>query len=324
MDITTQSGSNISGVVVSEHTAELLKDSLSPNTKAAYRSDLRSLAGWLNSENIDSALPYNPGTVADYISHLDYIDRSIATIRRHVRAVSWLHTVKGFDTPTRSVVVKSVVKALMRRRVANNRPTTSTSKSPATVEVLRALICHCDSDTLTGVRDKALLLVGFAAALRRSELVALQVDDVQITGQGADIKIRSSKTDQYGHGETVSITRGTGITCPVLSLVAWFNQSGVARGAIFRRVRKGGRVQSEALSDRSVADIIKRCCYAAGLNPATYSGHSLRSGMLTSAAESGADLIPLAQHARHKNTATTMHYIRHANRYKNNPTSGLL
>ena len=324
MEITTQPGSTLSAVVVSNETAEILKESLSPNTKAAYRSDLRSFAAWLDLTEQPPTLPHNPGTVADYITHLDGLDRAMATIRRHLRALSWLHTVKGFDSPCKNLVVKTMVKAVQRKRVKENRPTVSTSKAPATVDVLRAMLAHCDQDKATGVRDRALLLVGFAAALRRSELVALQVDDVRITGQGADIKIRSSKTDQFGQGEIVSITRGHGDTCPVLALAAWLNHSGIKSGAIFRRVRKGGQVQPGALSDRSVADIIKRCCFGAGLNPAEYSGHSLRSGMLTSAAESGADLIRLAQHARHTNTATTMHYIRHANRYKDNPTAGLL
>ena len=217
-----------------------------------------------------------------------------------------------------------MIKAVQRKRVEEKRPTASTSKAPATVAVLRALVSHCDSERLIGVRDRALLLVGFAAALRRSELVALHVEDVCITGHGADIKIRSSKTDQFGKGEIISITRGHGETCPVMAFVTWINRSDIVSGAVFRRILKGDRVQPGALSGRSVANTVKRYCQLSGLNPAQFSGHSLRSGMLTSAAEAGADLVPLAQHARHTNTTTTMHYIRHANRYKNNPTAGLL
>ena len=306
MEITTQPGSTLSGVVVSEQTAEILKDSLSQNTKAAYRSDLRSFASWRDLAGVAADLPYNPGTIADYITHLDSINRAMTTIRRHLRALSWLHAVKGFDSPVKSIVVRSMIKAVQRKRVKEKRPTASSSKSPATFDILRVMVSQCDCERLTGVRDKALLLIGFAAALRRSELVALHVSDIQITGPGADIKIRSSKTDQFGHvGETVSICRGSGDTCPVLSLLAWLNQSGIKSGPVFRAIRKGGQIKETALSDRSVADKIKHFCFIAGLNPDFYSGHSLRSGMLTSAAEAGADLVRLAQHARHKNTNTT-------------------
>jgi len=311
--------------VVSERTADTLKESLSDNTKRAYRSDLLQFAQWLTLDGRPTAPVYDPGTVADYLTFMDEQDKAMATIERHTRAICWAHRVKAEPSPTQTELVKSLLKAIRRKRVKEKRPTASTSKAPATVDVIRAMLMHCQGKSLLEIRDRAILLVGFSGALRRSELVALQSEDIRINGKGADLFIASSKTDQYGRGEIVSIMRSENRdTCPVLALVDWFNASGITVGSAFCRIRRGNNIQESALSDKSVADIIKKYCHLAGLKPFDFSGHSLRSGMLTSAAEAGADLITLAQHARHKSTNTTMHYIRHANRYKNNPTEGLL
>ena len=195
-------------VAVSTRTAENLKQSIAPATLAAYRSNLKTYSAWLNFGGLSADLPHQPETVADYASHLDEQGRAVSTIESHLQAISWFHRVSGFESPTKSQIVRTNKQGLMRGRVQDNRPTTATSKAPATVDVLRAMVGHCDTTTINGVRDKALLLVGFSAALRRSELVALQVDDVSVTGQGADIKIRSSKTDQHGKGELITIRQG--------------------------------------------------------------------------------------------------------------------
>ena len=323
MELITQQGSNLSAIV-SSRTAENLKQSIPPNTAAAYRSGLKSFRAWLDQENIPDTLPHSPVIVADYMSHLDAIGRALSTISRNMWVINRYHKIHGYEPPTGSAIVQHNRKGIINIRKNEKRPTTSTSKAPATVDILQAMLRFCDIETLSGLRDKAILLIGFSGAFRRSELVAIHVSDITITGPGADIKINSSKTDQHGQGEIISICRGSGYSCPVMALVSWLNQSGIKNGALFRRIRKGGQLQTAALSDRSVANIIKKFCFESGLNPVHYSGHSLRSGMLTSAAENGADLIQLSQHARHKNTNQTMHYIRHANRYKNNPTEGLL
>ena len=313
--------------VVSDNTADLLKNyAINPNTERAYKSDLSMYHCWLSRLKNSSSLPHNPGVIADYLVHLDDIDKSISTIRRHVQAISWVHRLKGHDTPpTRSAVVKKTVEAIIRRRNEQERQVNATSKTPATVDIIIAMVGQCDTASLIGKRDKALLLLGFSGAFRRSELVNLRAQNISINIEGADIRLQKSKTDQIGRGEVVSITRGQCLeSCPVASVVDWMNAAGIESGPLFRPVRKGDRLQSGGLSDRTVARIVKNYALGLGLNPAAFSGHSLRSGMLTSAAESGADLIQLAQHARHKDVNQTMHYIRHANRYKNNPTAGLL
>ena len=303
-----------------------LEKSVKSATLAAYQSDLNQYQKWVDDRRIEQTLPHQSTVVAEYVLFLDESDKSLSTIKRHVQAISWLHRLNGCAdyNPIKTQLVRSTLQGVINDRIEQGRPTAATSKKPARVNVIRAMLAHCDPLTVIGSRDRALLLVGFAGALRRSELVALQVSDIFITDEGADIRIRSSKTDKTGRGEVVSIVRGHGATCPVLALVQWYEKSGITSGPVFRRVLRGEKIQEQAISCRTVANKIKRFCRLSGLDPSEFSGHSLRSGMLTSAAEKGADLIPLAQHARHINESQTMHYIRQANRFKNNPTRGLL
>ena len=308
---------------VSERTRENIKHSISANTKKSYKADLKHFRKWLDESARVFSLPISPGTIADYISDLDKLDFALSTIERRLNAISWLHRVNEVNQES-SRVVSMTFQGIKRTRADTGKKTASTSKRPLMVNELKTLVSLIDTGKLSGNRDKALLLVGFASALRRSELVSLRVEDIRITGPGADITIRRSKTDQTGEGQTISIVRGSPGLCPVMALVDWYRVAGITTGSVFVRVRMGERITREAITGKTYANTIKKYCELAGLDPREYSGHSTRSGMLTSAAENGADLIPLAQHARHKTTNQTMHYIRQANRYKNNPTQGLL
>ena len=173
------------------------------------------------------------------------------------------------------------------------------------------------------IRDRALLLIGFAGAFRRSELVALNADDIEETPEGLRVTIRRSKTDQEGHGHVIAIPRGM-IACPVAALKAWLEAAGITEGAVFLPIAKGGRIRPTRLTDRSVADIVKAHARRAGLDPKQFAGHSLRSGFLTSAAARGASIFKMADQSRHKSMDTLRGYVRDAEIFKDHAGKGLL
>jgi integrase len=188
-----------------------------------------------------------------------------------------LHRIAGLETPTSSEAIKAVL-AGIRRTIGSS----VTRKSPATAETMSAIIAAIPTD-VRGLRDKALLLVGFAGALRRSELVALDVSDLEEGTEGVIVRIRRSKIDQEGVGDFVSIPYGSRLR-PVRALKDWLEAASITEGPLFRPIRRGGAVvEIERLTDRSVANILKVHAEAVGLDPTVFSGHSLRSGFVTSA-----------------------------------------
>jgi integrase len=178
-------------------------------------------------------------------------------------------------------------------------------------------------DTLVGKRDRALILVGFAAAMRRSELVALMLDDLERVPEGVFVHIRKSKTDQEGQGHVVPVPRGSKLRV-VDALDDWLEAAAIVDGAVFRSVGKGGHVSVAALSDRSVPNVVKRWAKAAGFDPEHFSGHSLRSGFVTAALEKGADTLKVMDVTRHKSVDTLKIYDRRAKAFKNHAGKGFL
>ena len=179
------------------------------------------------------------------------------------------------------------------------------------------------SNGLTGLRDRALLLVGFAGAFRRSELVALDVEDLEETDAGLRVRIKRSKTDQEGQGVTVGIVPGK-VACPVLAVREWLAHAGIASGPVFRPIAKGGRLVAARLSDRSVANIVKAYAARLQLDPGLFAGHSLRSGFLTSAAARGASIFNMMDVSRHKSVDTLRGYVRDAEIFRDHAGAGLL
>ena len=179
------------------------------------------------------------------------------------------------------------------------------------------------ADSLVGKRDRALLLLGFAGAFRRSELAALRVEDLTFGADGVDVLIRRSKTDQEGQGQVVAIPHGVHLK-PVESLQDWLQAAGIKAGPIFRAVSRGGKVGEAALTGHSVANVVKRYAAAAGLDVSSFSGHSLRAGFVTSAADRGADLNRIMDVSRHVDPRTVRTYIRRADRYKDHAGAGFL
>jgi integrase-like protein len=220
-------------------------------------------------------------------------DGSRPLSRGALAAISKLHSAAGFpDSPAamRHACVKEAWAGIRRKK-----GTAQTAKTAATTDYLKRMLEQVPS-TLAGVRDRALLPIGFAAALRRSELVALRVEDIRFVAEGIELTIRRSKTDQEGASEKIRVQRGLHLsTCPVRALENWKNASGIESGPLFRGVTRYDTLRSAALTDQVVA-LVKRYAKAASLSPDVFSGHSLPAGLATSAANAGASERRIMDH----------------------------
>lgn len=278
------------------------------STRKGYRSDFHIFVTWCEASGVPS-LPASPADVATFLSAEAMRGVKVSTLGCRIAAIRYAHKLAGFEPPTASEVVRTVL-AGIRRTVG----TAVDRKAAATHDVLGAMLRHIP-DTLTGRRDRALLTLGFAAALRRSELVALRVEDLQPDDDGFRVLIRKSKTDQEGAGQRIAVPHGSHLR-PVGAVYDWLATAQISEGPIFRPIAKGGRILATALTDRSVATIVKRYASAAGLDPAIYSGHSLRSGFITSAAKTGALVHKMQAVSRHKTVNILFDYVRDADAYK--------
>jgi len=276
-----------------------------PNTYRAYRAAWRAFAAWCAEHNFP-ALPAGPLTVADYLAHAAQ-HHKVSTLGVHVAAIRAAHKAAGHPDPTADERVAATMRGI--RRVHGQPPA---QREPLSLNDLRAMLRTCGDD-LAGLRDKALLLVGFAGALRRSEIVALDVEHVRLNGV-LRITIARSKTDQEGQGITKTIPRlADAELCPVRALRAWLDAAGIASGPMFRSVNRWGKLGAR-LSAYDVARIVKRRAQAAGLDARLLAGHSLRAGFATVAALAGLDPLAIAEVTGHRNLNTLRRYIRAAGR----------
>ena len=288
----------------------------SDSTRKAYASDWSHFVAFCDTVNLNP-LPALPGTVALYLDELDEQGFKVATMQRRMSAISVQHKAAGYLPPTAHPDVCDTWEGIRRDRAEQGR--VSESKTAAVGPVLRQFLESIDTDTLQGKRDRAVLLVGFFGAFRRSELVALNVEDVEFTDAGATVKVRRSKTDQKGEGAYKAIPRRSGETCPVAALVEWIASDGIESGAIFRSIRKGGSVVNDRrLSGRDVARTVKRAADRAGLDSAAFSGHSLRSGFATTAAHAGASDRSIMVQTGHKSRAMVDRYVQAARVWEDN------
>ena len=299
-----------------DHAQDYARERHAPATRRAYRTDYRLFSLWARGRGLVS-LPAEPATVAAFLASEADAGRSVSTLEHRMAAIRYAHLLAGHEAPTTTEVVRATLAGIRRTRAV--RPV---QKTPATVDLVEALVSGCGED-LHGRRDRALLLLGFAGAFRRSELAAIEREHLTWEQMGLRIFLPSSKTDQEGRGEEVAVLRGERL-CPVLALDSWLEAACILGGPIFRAVLPGGKVSVMPLSDRSVALIVKRRALAAGLDPDGFSGHSLRAGFLTSAAEAGAGLFAMMDVSRHKSVETVRGYIRRADAFKNHAAKGLL
>jgi integrase len=284
------------------------------STRRAYDSNWRSFSEWCRARGLTD-LPATADSVALYIAGLAPT-KSVATIARHLAAIRAAHIDADEATPHNSML-RDVWSGIRRTH----------GRAPRRVRALvtadlRKVIAKLPA-TPSGVRDKAMLLIGFAGALRRSELVALELGEYaaircSFVAGGLQISIGRSKTDQDGEGQTVAIPRGRTKLCPVTALRAWLDLSGILDGPIFRGVDRHGRVACTGLSDRAYADIVKRAVTRAGFDPLQFSGHSTRAGLVTQAAADNVGLDVIMRQTRHTKTDTVMRYIRDADMFRNN------
>ena len=264
-----------------EQVREYIRASKAENTLRGYRADWQAFCSWCEEQRL-SALPANPETVAAYIA--ECAGRlKVGSIQRRINAIAEAHKALGLDPPTHHAIVTNTMKGIRR-----TKGTAPAQKAPTLTEDIRAMVDATDAG-LIGVRDRALVLLGFAGAFRRSELVGLDIEDCTFGKDGLTVTLRRSKTDQLGAGRKIGIPYGSNPeTCPVRTIQAWVEQTGIVAGPLLRSINRHGQVQPGRLSGIDVARVVKKLAERAGLDPAKYAGHSLRAGHATSAAIAGA------------------------------------
>ena len=287
-----------------------------PATRKAYGTDFRLFAAWCDAKGAAS-LPALPETVAAFLAAEAGTGVKPSTLGRRVAAIRYAHKLASLPTPTDAEGVKATIRGI-RRTFGGAK----VKKSPAVAAKVKGMVATAPNG-LAGLRDRALLLLGFAGAFRRSELVALDVADTEQSPAGLRVTVRRAKTDQEGIGRTLAIAKGD-IACPVSALAAWLGAAGISSGPLFRPIDKAGTVADSRLTDRSVANIVKAYAARAGFDASAYSGHSLRSGFLTSAAAAGASIFKMMDVSGHRSVETLRGYVRDAELFTNHAGAGLL
>jgi len=290
---------------------EFARHSKSENTLRGYRADWRDFCAWCESHTI-SALPAAPETVAAYIA--DCAGRlKVGSIQRRLNAIAEAHKATGLDSPTTAGMVRNTLKGIRRALGTATAP-----KAPTLTDDIRAMVDAVDAGII-GARDRALMLLGFAGAFRRSELVGLDIADCAFGKDGLTVTLRRSKTDQDGAGRKIGIPYGSNPeTCPVRTVQAWLAEVGADAGPVFRAINRHGQVQAGRLSGIDVARIVKKLAVRAGLDPAKYAAHSLRAGHATSAAIAGASERSIMKQTGHRSVQMVRRYIRDGNLFRDN------
>ena len=298
-----------------EETLNNLKSSKANNTLRAYKSDFKDFGGFCAKHGFDS-LPSEPKIVSLYLTHLSK-NSKISTLRRRLVSIGMVHKLKGHYLDTKHPIIIENLLGIKRVKGSYQK-----GKKPILINHLKSIINVIDEqkiDEIKKARDKALLLVGFAGGFRRTELISIDHEDLEFVTEGVKIIIKRSKTDQFGEGMTKGIPYFSNQKyCPVNNLKKWLELSNIKSGPIFRRFAKGSALTNYRLTDQSVVLIIKIYLNLAGIENKNYSGHSLRSGFATVAAESGADERSIMAMTGHKTTQMVRRYIREANIFKNN------
>ena len=300
------------------HVDELLEElaryerrALPENTRRAYKADWGDFKAWcLKRKRL--AVPATPETVALYLTARAKTHRT-SSLSRRLTVIGKLHKAWGKPNPVRDERVRRVWQGILR-----DKGEATERKSPTLTADIKKML-RAMPDGLAGLRDTALLLFGFAGAMRRSELVSLNFGDLQLSEDGFVVTLRRSKTDQTGKGRKIGVPYGEHEeTCPVRAMLAWMDAAEIERGPLFRKVNRHGHLEGERLTDRSVALIVKRSLKAAGINPKNFSGHSLRAGLATAAAMAGADERAIQEQTGHKSLKVLRTYIREGSLFRNN------
>ena len=299
-----------------EETLLNLQSSKANNTVRAYKSDFNDFRLFC-SQNGFKSLPSEPKIVSLYLTHLSTKDAKMSTLKRRLVSIGVIHKLKGHYLDTKHPAIIENIMGIKRRKGSVQK-----SKKPILISHLKQLINAIDEEDkeeIKKLRNRSIILIGFSGGFRRNEIVSLDWDDLDFVPEGLKINIKRSKTDQFGEGFTKALPYfESSQYCPVVSLKNWIEISKITSGPLFRRFIKGSKLSENRLTDQTVALLIKEYLNLAGIDSKNYSGHSLRSGFATSAAESGVEERSIMAMTGHKSTEMVRRYIKDANLFKNN------
>ena len=299
-----------------EETLLNLKNSKANNTVRAYKSDFNDF-GLFCAQNGFKSLPTTPDIISLYLSYLSSKDIKVSTLKRRLVSIKVLHKLKGHYLDSKNPIIIETLMGIKRRKGSIQK-----RKKPILINNLKEIINAIDKqnkEEIKKFRDRSIILIGFAGGFRRNEIVSLNCEDLDFVQEGLKIDIRRSKTDQFGEGFTKALPYfDSSQYCPVLSVKKWIEASKITSGPVFRRFSKGSKLSKNRLTDQTVALLIKEYLKLAGIDNKNYSGHSLRSGFATSAAESGVEERNIMAMTGHKSTEMVRRYIKEANLFKNN------
>ena len=299
-----------------EETLLNLQSSKATNTVRAYKSDFKDF-GLFCAQNGFKALPSEPKIVSLYLTYLSTKDNKMSTLKRRLVSIGVIHKLKGHYLDTKHPSIIENIMGIKRRKGSIQK-----GKKPILINDLKLIIDVIDqekNEDIKKLRDRSIILIGFSGGFRRNEIVALDYEDLDFVSEGLKIDIKRSKTDQFGEGSKKALPYfDNSQYCPVVSLQKWIKISNINSGPLFRRFSKGSKLSENRLTDQTVALLIKAYLKLAGVDSSNYSGHSLRSGFATSAAESGAEERSIMAMTGHKSTEMVRRYIKEANLFKNN------
>jgi integrase len=308
-------------------TEDHIRRSKAPATQRAYASGFGSFELWCHQHGLDS-LPAEPDTVALYLTALAGQDAAVATLRMRLVCIAQAHKAAGLPPPTQAETVRRTMSGISRAKGIRQRQV-----APLRLSTLQAMLAVTPEDDLLAIRDRAILLLGFAGGMRRSELAALDVEDLTQVDEGLDVLIRWSKTDQEGAGRTIGIPRGRHPeTCPVLAIRRWMAIGDIRSGPLFVRILPNGRPNTKRrdplgqaspkrLTPQGIARVVQRAADRAGLDAREFAGHSLRAGFATEAAAQGASERAIMRQTGHRSVDMVRRYIRDGDRYRDNAAS---
>ena len=302
--------------VLKEETLLNLQRSKANNTVRAYKSDFNHFRLFC-SQNGFKSLPSDPKIISLYLTYLSTKDAKMSTIKRRLVSIGVIHKLKGHYLDTKHPSIIENIMGIKRRKGSKQN-----GKKPILISSLKIIINVIDQkikEEIKKLRDRSIILIGFSGGFRRNEIVSLDYEDLDFVSEGLKINLRRSKTDQFGEGLVKALPYfDNSQYCPVNSLQKWIQISKITSGPLFRRFTKGSNLSENRLTDQTVALLIKKYLRLAGMDSKNYSGHSLRSGFATSAAESGVEERSIMAMTGHKSTEMVRRYIKEANLFKNN------
>ena len=304
-----------------EETLLNLENSKANNTVRAYKSDFNDFLIFC-AQNGFKSLPSDPKIVSLYLTYLSTKNAKMSTLKRRLVSIGVIHKLKGHYLDTKHPAIIENIMGIKRRKGSLQK-----AKKPILINNLKKIINVIDQEKkeeIKKLRDRSIILIGFSGGFRRNEIVSIDYDDLDFVPEGLKISIRRSKTDQFGEGFTKALPYfDNSQYCPVVSLKKLLDLSKINTGPVFRRFIKGSKLSENRLTDQTVALLIKKYINLAGIDNKNYSGHSLRSGFATSAAESGAEERSIMAMTGHKSTEMVRRYIKEANLFKNNALNKL-